>query len=165
MQQRPSGVLANAARQGIGLEAHNLVGGFSVANVICRPELHSATTREQYNEFHAGMEQFSLLRTITRDGKVFHLPTGEYLGLNLATSLNLLALKITALAIQITGYQCKLTLTPVRDPADIYIYGLDEEVSYASEFGSLLAASYPGPSYSALSGLAAAASKGGTLPV
>jgi len=153
----------------IALEiADNSIGGFSVANVICRPELHGTPTREQYDQFHAGMKELGLERTITRDGKVFHLPTGEYLGLNLSTPLALLALKINALAIQISCHQCKLTLSPVSDPAGIYICGLEEEVSYASElgsFGSLLAASYPGPSYSALSGLAAAASKGGTLPV
>ena len=138
-------------------------------NVSCRPELHGATTREQYAKFHAGMKEFGFEQTILRDGTMRHLPTGEYLAVNISTPMNLLALKIAALALQITGNQClKLTLTPVRDPADIYIYGLDEEVSYASElgsFGSLLAASYPGPSYSALSGLAAAASKGSTLPV
>ena len=75
-------------------------------------------------------------------------------------------MKILALALQITRNKClKLTLTPVRDPADIYIYGLKEvKVSYASELGSF-AALYPGPSCRALSGLAAAASKWGTLPV
>lgn len=139
-----------------------------MANVICRAELHGSPTREQYNEFHAGMKQLGLVQTITRDGKVFHLPTGEYLGVNLSTSFNLLALNITALAIRITSRQCKLTLTPVDDPAKIYILGLEEDTSYESMLGayaSLLAASYPGPSYSALSGLAAAASKGSILPV
>jgi hypothetical protein len=142
-----------------------------VANVICRPELHGSPTREQYNEFHAGLKEFGLERTITRDGKVFHLPTGEYLGLNVSTPFSLLTLKINSLAIRITGHQCKLTLTPVSDPAGIYIYGLEEDTSYESTLGAfaglgnLLASSYPAPNYSALSSLAAASSKGGTLPV
>jgi hypothetical protein len=138
-----------------------------VANVSCRPELHGATTREQYAKFHAGMKEFGFEQTILRDGALHHLPTGEYLAVNISTPMNLLALKIAALALQITGNQClKLTLTPVRDPADIYIYGLDEEVSYASALVAFgIQASAAQPSYSALSALAAASSKGGTLPV
>ena len=140
-------------------------------NVICRPELHGSPTREQYNEFHAGMKEFGLERTITRDGKVFHLPTGEYLGVNISTSMRVLDLKITALAIRITSSRCKLTLTPVPDVSAIYISGLEEDTSYQSMLGaftglrSLFASSYPEANYSTLSGLAAAGSKGGTLPV
>jgi hypothetical protein len=86
-----------------------------VANVICRPELHGATTGEQYTEFHGGMKEFGLDRTITRDGKTFHLPSGEYIGLNVTTSFQLLALKIDALAMRITGYRCKLVLRQNSD--------------------------------------------------
>jgi hypothetical protein len=107
-----------------------------MANVICRPELHGSPTREQYNQFHSGMKEFGLERTITRDGKVFHLPTGEYLGLNVSAPFSLLTLKINSLAIRITGHQCKLTLTPVNDPAGIYIYGLEEDTSYESTLGA-----------------------------
>lgn len=125
-----------------------------MANVICRPELHGTPTREQYDQFHAGMKELGLERTITRDGKVFHLPTGEYLGLNLSSPLALLALKINALAIQITCHQCKLTLSPVSDPAGIYIYGLEEDVSYASALAAF-AMSLPSPQpFSALAQLA-----------
>jgi hypothetical protein len=138
----------------IALEiADNKVGGFSVANVICRPELHGTPTREQYDQFHAGMKELGLERTITRDGKVFHLPTGEYLGLNLSTPLALLALKINALAIQISCHQCKLTLSPVSDPAGIYIYGLEEDVSYASALASLFGTQPAYPGFSALAAL------------
>ncbi|MGA9530152.1 MAG: hypothetical protein WBS24_18710 [Terriglobales bacterium] len=102
--------------------------------VICRAELHGTPTREQYSAFHAGMEQLGFGQTITRDGRDFRLPTGEYLGANLSTSLTLLALKITHLAFQITGCPCKLTLAPV-DVANIYFLCLEEVSSYASELG------------------------------
>jgi hypothetical protein len=131
-----------------------------VANVICRPELHGSPTREQYNEFHAGMKEFCLERTITRDGKVFHLPTGEYLGINISTSMRVLDLKITALAIRITGSRCKLTLTPVLDVSTIYISGLEEDTSYESTLGafaglgSLFLTPPPQPTYSGFSALA-----------
>jgi hypothetical protein len=96
---------------------------------------------------------------------VYHLPNAEYLGTNLSTPFDLLALKIDATARQITGYSCELTLTPVEDIADIYIYGLNEDRSFESQlsfFGSLLAAS---PNYSPLSGLAAAILEGkNTVP-
>lgn len=82
------------------------------------------------------MKDLGLERTITRDGKVFHLPKGEYLGLNVTTPFSLLTLKINSLAIRITCQQCKLTLTPVSDPAGIYIYGLDEDTSYESTLGA-----------------------------
>lgn len=111
-----------------------------MANVICRPELHGSPTREQYDEFHVGLKEFGLERTITRDGKVFRLPKGEYLGVNVTAPFSLLALKINSLAIRITGQQCKLTLTPVSDLAGIYIYGLDEEpreTSFGEELGRL----------------------------
>jgi hypothetical protein len=109
------------------------------------------------------MRQLGLVQTITRDGKVFHLPTGEYLGVNLSTSFNVLALKITALAIQTTGRQCKLTLTPVDDPARIYILGLEEDTSYESTLGafaSLFVASPARP----ISALAQFASSEHALP-
>lgn len=137
-------------------------------NVVCRPQLHKATTEEQYAEFHAKMSGFGLERKITRNGKVYRLPNGEYLGVNLSPPFDLLALKIDAAARQITGYGCELTLAPVRDVADIYIYGLKEDLSFESQlsmFGSLLAAGYSEPSYSALSGLAAAVPAGkNTVP-
>src|ERR1039458_9343630 len=118
--------------------AYNRVGGFFMPNVSCRPELHGATTREQYAKFHAGMKDFGFEQTIMRDGTMHHLPTGEYLAVNISTPMNLLALKIAGLALQVTGNKfLKLTLTPVRDPADIYIHGLDEEVSYASALAPL----------------------------
>ena len=128
-----------------------------MANVICRSELHGTPTREQYEQFHAGMKKLGLERTIMRDGKVFHLPTGEYLGLNLSAPLALLALQINVLAIQITCHQCKLTLSPVSDPAGIYIQGLEEDVSYASQlsmFASLFSTLPPKPTYSGFSALA-----------
>ncbi len=109
-------------------------------NVMCRPELHDATSGEQYRAFHAGMEQLGLGRTITSGERVFRLPTGEYLGVNLP-SLDSLANKINSLAIQITGYPCKLTLEPV-DPAKIYISGLEEEVPYFAELGVSLPGSF-----------------------
>jgi hypothetical protein len=129
-----------------------------VANVICRPELYGSPTREQYNEFHAGMKQLGLVQTITR---------GEYLGVNMSTSFNLLALNITALAIRITGRQCKLTLTPVEDPAKIYILGLEEDTSYESTLGafaSLFFTPPPKPTYSGFSALAELASSQRTPP-
>jgi hypothetical protein len=54
-------------------------------NVICRAQLHKATTEGQYAEFHAKMRGFGLERKITRNRKVYHLPNGEYLGVNLST--------------------------------------------------------------------------------
>jgi hypothetical protein len=45
---------------GIQLKA----GGISVADLICRAELHGSPSREQYDEFHAGMEALGLERTI-----------------------------------------------------------------------------------------------------
>lgn len=134
-------------------------------NVVCRPQLHKATTEEQYAEFHAKMSGFGLERKITRNGKVYHLPNGEYLGVNLSTPFDLLGIQIDAAARQITGYACELTLAPVKDIAEIYIYGLKEDLSFESSLGffaSLLAAS---PSHSPLSGLAAAISEGkNTVP-
>jgi len=108
------------------------------------------------------MEALGLERTIARDGKVFRLPTGEYLGVNLPTSSTLLALKITSLAFRITASPCKLTITPVSNPAEIHISGLEEVVSFATELGafaSLFLTSPPPPSgLSALAALAALAS-------
>jgi hypothetical protein len=137
-------------------------------NVSCRPELHGATTREQYAKFHAGMKKFGFEQTIMRGGTIHHLPTGEYLAVNISTPMNLLALKIAGLALQITGNQClKLTLTPVRDPADIYIYGLDEEVSYASALSALglSLTPPPQPTYSGFSALAELIGSQHTMPV
>lgn len=136
-----------------------------MSNVICRPQLHKATTEAQYAEFHAKMSSLGLERKITRNGKVYHLPNGEYLGVNHSTSFDLLAIQIDAAARQITGYSCELTLTPVKDIAEIYICGLKEDLSFETQLGffaSLLAAS---PSYGPLSGLAAAISEGkNTVP-
>jgi hypothetical protein len=104
-------------------------------DVICRAELRGTPTREQYDAFHAGMAQFGLGQTITRDGRVFRLPMGLYLGVNLSASLELLALKVSSLAGQITGRLCKLTLAPV-DTTRIYILCLEEETpSFARELG------------------------------
>jgi|SRR5208282_1224617 hypothetical protein len=102
-------------------------------SVLCRAELHDATTREQYAAFHAGMGNFGLEQTITRNGVVSYLPTGAYLGVNLSTSLESLGKRIDFLALQITGHPCKLILAPVN-PASIYISGL-ESPSFASEVG------------------------------
>lgn len=140
-------------------------GGPILSTIICRPELHSATTREQYDEFHSGMEQFGLAREISRDGKTFHLPSGEYIGVNVTSSFNLLALKIDALAMRITGNRCKLTFVRVSDPSDVYIYGLEEDVSLTSALANMFAASSSGPKYSALSALAELGSNQNTLPV
>src|ERR1700683_2779107 len=99
-------------------------------NVICRVELPGRPTREQYDEFHAAMQEIGLVRTITRNGKVYHLPTGEYLGVNLTTTLDLLDLQIMVAALQATFGPCKVTITPVADPDQIYISGLEEDHSY-----------------------------------
>lgn len=140
-----------------------------MATLICRAELHGSPTREQYDDFHAGMEALGLERTIDRDGKVFRLPTGEYLGVNLSTSSNLLALKISSLAFRITSSLCKLTITPVHNPAEIHISGLEEVVSFASELGafaSLFLTSMPQPnsSFSALAALASSKSAPKDIP-
>jgi hypothetical protein len=97
-------------------------------DIECRPELHHATTEEQYDQFHTGMNELGLGRTLVRDGKVWKLPKAVYLGLNLATPFYLLDIKINALAIKITGNRCKLMLSYV-DAATIYISGLEEVVS------------------------------------
>lgn len=102
-------------------------------NVICRVELHDATTREQYDAFHAGMEQLGLERTITRNAVVSYLPTGAYLGVELY-DLESLAGKINPLAVQVTGYPCKLMLASVN-PASIFVSGL-ESPSFADELGA-----------------------------
>ena len=109
-----------------------------MTNVNCRPQLHGATTSEQYAQFHAGMEGLGFERTITRNGKTEHLPNGEYLALNLSTPFNLLALKIDALARQITGNPCKVTLWPVVDLAAVYTYGLEEDNSFGAQLGQLM---------------------------
>jgi hypothetical protein len=124
-----------------------------VATIICRPELHGATTREQYAEFHSGMNDLGLARTITQDGKVFHLPTGEYAGVNVSDSFRLLALKIDALAMRVSGNRCKLTLERVNSPADVFTYNLDEETSYASALAALFSSS-PSQPISPLAALA-----------
>jgi hypothetical protein len=117
--------------------AHNIAGGFSkMEDVMCRAELHGTPTRDQYVAFHDGMRQLGLERTITRDAKIFRLPTGEYLGVSLSASLASLATGISALAIQIPGCPCKLMLGPV-DATKIYILCLEEEEtpSFASALG------------------------------
>lgn len=146
-------------------------------NVICRAELHGSPTLAQYDEFHAGMKEFGLERTITRDGKVFHLPTGEYVGVNVSSYFSLLALQINTLAIRITRSQCKLTLTPVGDLDGIYIYGLVEDTSFESQLGalgrlaSLFSAPPTGQKFDALSALCGLTSSGnaysepGAVPV
>jgi hypothetical protein len=117
-----------------------------VANVICRAELPGSPTREQYEQFHTGMKELGLERTITRDGKVFHLPTGEYLGVNLSTLMMTLDLKITVLAFRVTGGRCKLALTPVADVSTIHISGLEEDTSHeVNWFENLLSAPPPEP--------------------
>ncbi len=115
-------------------------------NVMCRPELHAATTREQYDQFHAEMETLGLARTISRDGKEFRLPSGLYLGVNVATYLELLNIRISLLAIKITGRACNLALWPIANPAEISISGLEDVTpSYASVLGILAGAPYPNP--------------------
>jgi len=115
-------------------------------NVMCRPELHDATTREQYDRFHAEMETLGLVRTISRDGKEFQLPTGLYLGLNVASSVDLLKLRVDLLAIRITGFTSKVAVWPIADPAEISISGLEDVTpSYASVLGILAGAPYPNP--------------------
>lgn len=134
-------------------------------NVICRPQLHRATTEEQYAEFHAKMSGFGLERKITRNGKVYHLPNGEYLGVNLSTPFDLLAIQIDAAARQISGYACELTLAPVKDIAEIYIYGLKEDLSFETQLGFFASLHAASPSYIPLSGLAAAIPEGkNTVP-
>lgn len=108
-----------------------------MGDVMCRAELHGAPTREQYGAFHAGMGKLGLEQTITRNGRVFRLPTGEYLGITPSDSMALLAVKISTLAFQITGSPCKLTLTPV-DAAKVYTLCLEEieEIpGFAAELG------------------------------
>jgi hypothetical protein len=110
-------------------------------NVMCRPELHDATTREQYDQFHAEMETLGLVRTISRDGKDFRLPSGLYLGVNVPSSLEFLSIRISLLAIKITGHACKLALWPIDNPASIDISGLEDVTpSYGALLGLLGAA-------------------------
>jgi hypothetical protein len=106
-------------------------------NVMCRLELHDATTREQYDQFHAEMETLGLVRTISRDGKEFRLPSGLYLGVNVTTFLELLKLRVDISAIRITAHPCKLALWIVDSPDNISISGLEDVT----------------PSYGALAGL------------
>jgi hypothetical protein len=119
-------------------------------DVMCRPELHDATSREQYDQFHAGMQSLGLGRTIARDGREFQLPTGLYLG-NVSSSLELLKLRVDLLAIRITSHTAKIALWPVN-PADIVTDNLEDVTpSYASSLGfglmSILGgAPYPNPS-------------------
>jgi hypothetical protein len=134
-------------------------------NVMCRAELHGSPSREQYEDFHAGMEQLGLVRTITRDGKVFHLPTAEYLGVNLSTPKITLGLRITVLASRITGSPAKLTLAPVDDPASIYISGLEEDTSYASQLAYYASACHTPAPWPTANRLQALMELAGTLPV
>jgi len=110
-------------------------------NVMCRPELHDATTGEQYDRFHAEMETLGLARTISRGGKEFRLPSGLYLGLNVPTILELLKIRVSLLAIKITSHDCKLAIWPIADPASIDISGLEDVTpSYGALWGLLGAA-------------------------
>jgi hypothetical protein len=112
-------------------------------NVMCRPELHDATTREQYDRFHAEMEILGLVRTISRDGKEFRLPSGLYLGVNVPSLLEILSIRISLLAMTITGSACKLALWHIDNPAGIDISGLEDVTpSYGALLG-LLGASPP----------------------
>jgi hypothetical protein len=122
-------------------------------NIQCRPELHRAITGEQYAEFHGGMQELGFERTITRNGKTEHLPTGEYVGLNLSSSLNVLALKIDVLARRISGYRCKMTLTPISGPEAIYTYGLEEDNSFSTQLGRLIGESMAKAPYGSFTGL------------
>jgi len=110
-------------------------------NVMCRPELHDATTREQYDRFHAEMEILGLGRTISRDGKEFRLPSGLYLAVNVPSSLDLLKLRVEVLAMKITAHPCKLALWTIGNPAEMEISGLEDVTpSYGALFGLLGAA-------------------------
>jgi hypothetical protein len=104
-------------------------------NVMCRPELHDATTREQYDQFHAEMETLGLVRTISRDGKEFRLPSGLYLGVNVPKSLEGLSILVSLLAIRITGYAAKIAIWSIANPADISISGLED---VTPSYGALL---------------------------
>ena len=122
-------------------------------NVMCRPELHDATTREQYDRFHAEMATLGLVRTISRDGKEFSLPTGLYLGVNVPTPLALLSIRISLFAINITGYTCKLAIWPIDNPASISVSDLEDVTpSYGALLGLLYAAP-PAPPRNALMSL------------
>jgi hypothetical protein len=115
-------------------------------NVMCRPELHDATTRDQYDRFHAEMEILGLGRTISRDGREFQLPTGLYLGLNVASPLEILKLRIDLLAMKITGHFAKIAIWHVANPAEIVISDLEDVTpSFASVLGILGGAPYPNP--------------------
>jgi hypothetical protein len=110
-------------------------------DVMCRAELHGSTTREQYDQFHAQMSGLGLERTITRDGKLYHLPTGEYLGVNVTAFLQTLSVRIAKAALDVTGRTCEVTLTPVADAKQIVFSGLTEIDDYAvqlSYFASVL---------------------------
>ncbi|MFY9854501.1 MAG: hypothetical protein WAK26_11560 [Terracidiphilus sp.] len=131
-----------------------------MANIECRAELHGDPTADQYKQFHDGMQEFGLVRKLCREGKVFLLPTGFYVGENVSSSLQLLSLKITALAFRITGSVCKLTLTPIGDLSSICISGLEEDKSFESllGFAAIFGSSVPTPGVnfmSAFSGLGA----------
>jgi hypothetical protein len=80
-------------------------------NVTCRAELFGSPTREQYDRFHALMSGLGLERAITRNGKLYRLPTAEYLGVNVSSLLHTLALKITKAAMDVTGHICKLEIS------------------------------------------------------
>jgi hypothetical protein len=110
---------------------------------MCRPELHDATTREQYGQFHAEMETLGLFRTISRDGKVFRLPSGLYLGENVPSSLKFLGIRISLFAITITGHTCELALWPIDSAASVDISGLEDVTP--SFYGALLGLSGEAP--------------------
>jgi hypothetical protein len=133
-------------------------------HVTCKPEFHRYLTAEEYAEIHAGMQQLGLLKKITRNGRVWLLPDGFYVGINLSTSLELLDLQINALAFRITGRRCQVVLTPVPDPANIYFSGLKEEESSLSLLSSLFEALPSSPSYEGFSALAILAGEKCTVP-
>jgi hypothetical protein len=72
------------------------------------------------------MEQLGLGQTITRNGKVYRLPSGLYLGVDVPAGLALLNLRIFVSALKITGHGCKMALWHIDDPASISISGLEE---------------------------------------
>ena len=106
-------------------------------HVMCRPELHHATTSEQYELFHAEMEKLGLVRTLARDGKVFRLPSGLYLGVNVSSSREWFNAMITLQAIMTTGSAGKVAVWHIDDPANISVSGLEEVTppSFYDELG------------------------------
>jgi hypothetical protein len=124
-----------------------------MANVECRAELHGDPSPDQYTLFHEGMKELGLVRKLQKDGKIYQLPTGFYVGENISSPLQMLSLKITALALQVTGQGCKLTLTPIGDLSSICISGLEEDKSFESqlELAAIFLSSRPRPGVNLMS--------------